>query len=753
MSVPLNRFRSAHLLVCSVLVLLWPSPQAVAQGRPVGEPTPPVQGEEEGEQQVQEIQVRGRRLSDLDERRQSTAAKTIVGKEEIEKYGDSSLEDVLRRQPGVTVPSGGGNPRMRGLGGAYTQILIDGQPAGRGFSIDSISPDQVERLEITKSPTAETGAQAVAGSINIITRAGRQQSRRDLRAAVTGSESRREARAGLNHTGEWLGLDTNLSGGVFVRDQDSQSSSRVSEYPEGQEAALGGQDIDRNGESSRTGLSLRGRLGQEQGGGRSWFISPLFFGSRGDSSSRTRFSEWAGLASSTLATSDLRSSQSESDSQFYWSRLSLQMKRPVVEGLRLELDLNRTQMGSDSASRSLGQLVSGGQRETDEVSDMVERSSGLTAKLRREGEQHEQVFGLEWALAHRNEFRSELVNGVPSLLGTEENVSGRSERLSLYAQNEWNPSPRWTLMTGVRQERIETSGGSVGSEALTNTSEITTPLVHMVFRPVPKGPDLFRVGLTRGYKAANLRDFIAAPNISDRFPVQGANSFTSPDRAGNPGLKPELALGLDVAFERSLPQRGLLSVAIFGRELTDFQARQTLLEQVSWSPVARWVSRLRNLGSAQTHGIELEARVAAPLLGLQWPGAEIRSSLSAYRSSVEAIPGPNNRLDQQPGLTAKLGAEQRLGAGGQWGANLAYTQGGRVQVSEESWSRSRNQLRLDAFWLTRITQTMRVRISGQDLLSWGSRSETGTVIDGVELRSFQANAGEARITIGVEGVL
>jgi hypothetical protein len=48
---------------------------------------------------------------------------------------------------------------------------------------------------------------------------------------------------------------------------------------------------------------------------------------------------------------------------------------------------------------------------------------------------------------------------------------------------------------------------------------------------------------------------------------------------------------------------------------------------------------------------------------------------------------------------------------------------------------------------------MRVRISGQDLLSWGSRSETGTVIDGVELRSFQANAGEARITIGVEGVL
>lgn len=732
--------------------LAFATSAALAQGRPGADAPSPGASEEEGEAPIQEVQVRARRMGDLEERRQSTAARTIVGREEIDKYGDSSLEDVLRRQPGVTIPSGGGNPRMRGLGGAYTQILIDGQPAGRGFSMDSIPPDQVERLEITKSPTAETGGQAVAGSINIVTRAGRQQGRQDLRSALTGSEARRQLRAGLSHTGSLLGLDAMLGAGVFSEVRSENSRSEASEYSlDGQ--ALGGQSIDRSSDNTRTGLSLRGRIGQELGGGRSWFVSPVFFGSRGDSDRRSAYGPWLGVPSQLMTASDLSASQGESESSFYWSRIGFQWKSPLSEGLRVELDLNQTQMGSDSSGDALGSLVDGGQRLTQSSGDMLERSSGLTAKLRRDGEQHEQVFGFEWSLARREELRSEIVDGRPSLLGSEENVTGRSERLALYAQNEWNPSPQWTLMTGIRQERMETSGGSVGSAVTSNTAQVTTPLMHVVFRPVPKGSDLIRLGLTRGYKAANLRDFIAAPNISDRYPVSGENSFVSPDRAGNPGLKPELAVGLDLAFERSLPQRGLLSASLFARELTDFQRRQTLLESVSWSPVPRWVSRLRNLGKAQTYGVELEARVAAGLLGLGWKGVELRPSVSAYTSSVEGIPGPNNRLDQQPGLTAKLGIEQRLGAGGQWGSNLSYTQGGRVQVSEQSWSRARNQWRLDAFWLTRLTPKMRLRVSGQDLLSWGARTETGTVLDGLEQRSIQSGAGEARLTIGLEGQL
>ena len=62
--------------------------------------------------------------SDTDQRRASTAAKIIIGKEDIERFGDSSVSEVLKRLPGVTTggrPGRGGDVRMRGMGGGYTQ--------------------------------------------------------------------------------------------------------------------------------------------------------------------------------------------------------------------------------------------------------------------------------------------------------------------------------------------------------------------------------------------------------------------------------------------------------------------------------------------------------------------------------------------------------------------------------------------------------------------------------------------------------
>ncbi|MGA1254126.1 MAG: TonB-dependent receptor plug domain-containing protein, partial [Burkholderiaceae bacterium] len=62
-------------------------------------------------QSLDEVEVRAQRLNDLEQRRYTNSVKTVVGREEIQKYGDTSLEDILRRQPGVSVPAGGGRPR------------------------------------------------------------------------------------------------------------------------------------------------------------------------------------------------------------------------------------------------------------------------------------------------------------------------------------------------------------------------------------------------------------------------------------------------------------------------------------------------------------------------------------------------------------------------------------------------------------------------------------------------------------------
>ena len=99
----------------------------------------------------QRIEITGGRNTDTEERRRATASKIVIGREEIDKFGDATVGEVLRRLPGVTTPGApgrGGPPRMRGLGGGFTQLLIDGQRMAPGFSLESLTPEQVERIAL-----------------------------------------------------------------------------------------------------------------------------------------------------------------------------------------------------------------------------------------------------------------------------------------------------------------------------------------------------------------------------------------------------------------------------------------------------------------------------------------------------------------------------------------------------------------------------------------------------------------------------
>ena len=92
---------------------------------------------------IQRVEIVARQGS-TELRRAASVAKQIYGREELDRYGDTNVLDVMRRLPGVNVDSGG--PRMRGLGAGYTQILINGDPAPQGFNLDQLSPSQIERI-------------------------------------------------------------------------------------------------------------------------------------------------------------------------------------------------------------------------------------------------------------------------------------------------------------------------------------------------------------------------------------------------------------------------------------------------------------------------------------------------------------------------------------------------------------------------------------------------------------------------------
>jgi outer membrane receptor for ferrienterochelin and colicins len=121
--------------VASAVVMLSAPMGALAQAPAAGVAT-----------DLGQVEIRSNRNSDSEARQESTASKIVIGRDELEKQGDATLGDVLKRLPGVTVqgaPGRGGAIRMRGLGGGYTQILLDGERMPPGFSVDSLTPEQV----------------------------------------------------------------------------------------------------------------------------------------------------------------------------------------------------------------------------------------------------------------------------------------------------------------------------------------------------------------------------------------------------------------------------------------------------------------------------------------------------------------------------------------------------------------------------------------------------------------------------------
>ncbi|MBN2231864.1 MAG: TonB-dependent receptor [Deltaproteobacteria bacterium] len=101
-----------------------------------------------------------------------------ITRDDIDRLTPRSMADLFRRQPGpdvsVTGP-GSVRPMIRGLYDDRVLILVDGirlsEQRGGGNHAFSISPHQIERIEVIRGPASVLyGSDAIGGVINIITR-------------------------------------------------------------------------------------------------------------------------------------------------------------------------------------------------------------------------------------------------------------------------------------------------------------------------------------------------------------------------------------------------------------------------------------------------------------------------------------------------------------------------------------------------------------------------------------------------------
>ncbi|WP_226665185.1 TonB-dependent receptor plug domain-containing protein [Microbulbifer aggregans] len=164
----------------------------------------------------------------------SPAFTSVITAEEITRTSVNSLADLLRDTVGVNNRSdslGRDEIQIRGMGGRYTLILVDGKRVssagalwrGGDFDYSSVPLGSIERVEIVRGPMAALyGSDAIGGVVNIITKAPDQEWHGTINAeyrGIEGGEEGAQQRLNASVSGA-LGdrVTQSLSGEIYDRD-------------------------------------------------------------------------------------------------------------------------------------------------------------------------------------------------------------------------------------------------------------------------------------------------------------------------------------------------------------------------------------------------------------------------------------------------------------------------------------------------------------------------------------------------------
>ncbi len=251
---------------------------------------------------------------------------SVIERAEIEQAGQSSLIELLSRQPGIQSSNNGGPGKasslfIRGANPNQTVVLIDGVRIGSATvgtpALEQMPLSQVERIEILRGPgSALYGADAIGGVIQIFTKRGQGPRLVEVFAGA-GSYNTRDLSAGASGGSDaWSyslrGSNYSTDGIKAIADRTKQPYSF---------------DPSRNADGFRNAslsgsLAFRPAVGHEIGGtllhttGRNWYESGPNFDSRADLAqsavnlySRNRLAD--------IWTSTVRVSQSIDDSTDY----------------------------------------------------------------------------------------------------------------------------------------------------------------------------------------------------------------------------------------------------------------------------------------------------------------------------------------------------------------------------------------------------------------------------------------------------
>jgi len=113
----------------------------------------------------------------------------------------------------------------------------------------------------------------------------------------------------------------------------------------------------------------------------------------------------------------------------------------------------------------------------------------------------------------------------------------------------------------------------------------------------------------------------------------------------------------------------------------------------------------------------------------------VRANVSVFHSSVKSVPGPDNRLDQQPDYTANVGADYRFaGVPLTVGGNVNWTPGYLTRITDVQTASTGKKLVIDAYglWTFNAALALRLSLSNLDPRDY----LTGTSVDGPDIQGI-----------------
>lgn len=581
------------------------------------------------------------------------AGKIVINRKQIEDSGVQNVAEILKREPAITLGKDG-SISLLGLVG-YTQILQDGRPP---FSKSPLELDlsQVEKIEIIKTSTAATGPFGIAGTINIVSRkiAAKNQQQLRLGSSAIGGDYGVNGSWNLHQATAGHPFSFNLNSNASQNNTPSHSSSTQGQIlPQEFVQFQAQKDTSRRDEiislsahlnyrvSPALSLSARPDAGQYSSLSQKQETRLWVYGRRQQIAllQKARFSA-PGLQLSASYDSDY----GKFEGQLRLRHSHTQTKADRSEYVSLAPSSYRQQQQDDQ-----GQDYELSLDYSHSLNHQHELSTGL--RLQQNSQQSRSAYWLDYA---PDRFLTQLNRDSDS----------QQKRFHWHLQDEWRIDKSWSLNAGVAVEQSELRLNESTAQ-LQRDQQLWSPSLHLAKKFEAPFKRRLRWSLARSFKEAGIDKLKSQVDINPLAPCLSLNlctpnSVDTADRSGNPALRAETALAMNLQYEHGLAAESQLSIEWYSRHLRNKIGQELVLMPVAWSAQARYVERPANLGEASLYGINFDWRLAARDF---WPAAaklDIRGSLGWAQSQIASLPGPDNRLEGSSPWRAKLGLSYSL---------------------------------------------------------------------------------------------